>query len=361
MMKHILFIISLLLFAQFTWATEDVFEDSKVIQKSFKASTDFELEINSKHGNIDIETWDKDSISVTVTISVESQKLERLNKMMDQVDVRFTNHSDYLSINTEWGSSSNGVRVDFMKIFDAQSISVNYKVKVPKNIELELENKFGDITLDNCTGKLKIDLSHGNFTARKITYAKSIKVQYGNIKIREIEKGDIISKFSDVSIDQAGSLNMDLASCDVEIEHIDFLVLKTIGDEIEIEEVGEINFSASLSDIEIEKLNTSINGNIKFGSLDIEEVATSFNGITLNGQNTDIQVDFTPNIAYNYNVHLEKGKSFSIPSDGNSLESDNVFDDIHQYQGLFTTIPIGGKPANVTLNCKASYIRFGIK
>jgi hypothetical protein len=248
-----------------------------------------------------------------------------------------------------------------MKLFDAQTITVNYIVKVPKGIEMEIENKFGDITIDNCSGKLKIDLSHGNFTVRKIDYAKSIKVQYGNINIKEITKGDIIAKFSDVSIDIAGSLNIDIASCDVEIEKIKSLVLKTIGDEIEIEEIDEINFSASLSDIEIEKLNKSINGNIKFGSLDIEEVAQSFSGITLNGQNTDIQVDFNPFIAYNYNVHLEKGKSFSIPSEGNSLESDNVFDEIHQYQGLFATMPIGGKPANVTVNCKASYIRFGIK
>jgi hypothetical protein len=360
-MKNILLTINLLLLGVFAFGSDALFEDSKVIKKTFKTSNDFELEINNKHGMVEIEPWDKDSISVEITITAESQKLERLNKMMDQVNVRFTHHDDYLSVSTEWGSSTNGMRVDLMGLFDAQTITVNYKIRAPKNIDMEIENKFGDVQIDGCTGKFKLDLSHGSFTARKITYAKSIVVQYGNIKIKEITKGDISSKFSDVSIDVAGDLNMDIASCDVEIEKIKSLVLKSLSDEVEIEEIQELSFSSSLSEIEIEKLTKTVTGHIKYGSLDIEEVVASFSGITINAQNTDVQLDFQPQVAYNYIVQLERGKSFSIPSEGNSLTKDNVFDEMHQYEGVFATIPVGGKPANVNINAKLSYIRFGIK
>ena len=361
MMRSILLTINILCFVQFLWAGDAIFEDSKTVKKTFKASADFELEVNNKHGKIEIENWDKDSISVEVIIKAESQKLEKLGRMMDQVNIRFTNHDDYLSVTTEWGSSTNAMKFDIMGLFDSQTITVNYLIKAPKGIELEIENKFGDVQINECTGKFKLDLSHGNFTARKITNAKSLVVQYGNIKIKEIVKGDISAKFSDISIDVAGTINMDLASCDVEIEKIKSLVLKSLGDEIEIEEISEFNFSSSLSNIEVEKLTKTVTGNVKYGSLDIEEVVSSFMGITLNCQNTDVQIDFQPQIAYNYHVQLDKGKSFSIPSEGNSLEKDNVFDDVHQYEGLFATIPVGGKPANVNVNSKSSYIRFGIK
>ena len=361
MMRNILLTINILFLSQLLWAGDALFEDSKTIKKTFKTSANFELEVNNKHGKIEIENWDKDSISVEVIITAESQKLEKLNKMMEQVNIRFTNHDDYLSVTTEWGNSSTAMVFDIMGLFDSQTITVNYLIKAPKNVELEIENKFGDVQINECTSKLKLDLSHGNFTARKISYAKSVVVQYGNIKIKEVNKGDISAKFSDISIDVAGTLNMDLASCDVEIEKIKSLVLKSLGDEIEIEEISEFSFSSSLSNIEIEKLTKTVSGSVKYGSLDVEEIVSSFSGITLSCQNTDVQLDFQPQIAYIYNVQLDKGKSFSIPSEGNSLDKDNVFDEVHQYEGVFATIPVGGKPANVTVNCKSSYIRFGIK
>lgn len=360
MKKYILFTISLF-FAGFMMAKEGTFDDNKVIRKGVLAKGDFELEIKNKHGRIDIMNWDKDSVVVEITISATSNNLDRLESIMSQVDIQFSEQSDYLAVNTVWGGGANELRIDVVKVFDNQSVRVDYKIWMPEDVELEIENKFGDVTLEKCSNKLKMDIAHGNFKAQKLEDAKSIKVQYGNVNIKEMDEGNVISKFGDVSIDKAKELNLDILSGDAEIEEVDELTLKATSSEVEIEEVNTIDFSGTMAEIEIEKLNKSASGFLKFGGLDIEEVATSFQGITLDGTNTDISVDFSQQIAYVYTVQLEKGKSFSIPSQGNTLEKDNTFGEAHQYEGTFATIPIGGLPPSVKVSAKSSFVRFGLE
>ncbi|WP_258540478.1 DUF4097 domain-containing protein [Parvicella tangerina] len=358
-MKTILFTISLLVVSSALFA--GTFDDSKVIRKSMPATDDFELEIKNKHGRIDVTTWDKDSVVLEITISATSNKLDRLESIMEQVTVNFSEHDDYLAASTQWGGGANELRLDFIKLFDDQTVRVDYRIWMPVETELELENKFGDISMEDCKGKLKVDLSHGDFKARKLKDAKSINVQYGDINIKELEDGNITSKFGDVTIDKAKELDLDIISGDAELEKVDELTLKATSADVEIEEVNTLNFSSTLGDIEVEKLNKTVTGYLKFGGFEIEEVDPGFMGITLNGTNTDISIDFNPQIAFVYNVQLEKGKAFSIPSEGNTLDKDNSFDDVHQYEGTFATIPVGGLPASVTISAKSSYVKFGLE
>ncbi len=359
MMKNILFTISLFLLAGTTFA--GTFDDSKVIRKAMPATDDFELEIKNKHGRIDVVTWKKDSVVLEITVTATSNKLDRLESIMEQVDVHFSEHDDYLAASTQWGGGANELRLDVIKLFDDQTVRVDYKIWMPASTELELENKFGDISVENCNGKLKVDLSHGDFKAQFLKDAKAIKVHYGDINIKELEEGNIISKFGDVTIDKAEDLDLDIVSGDAEIEEVDEMTLKATSADVEIEEVNTLNFSSTLGEVEVEKLNKTVTGFLKFGGLDIEEVSPGFQGITLNGTNTDISIDFNPQIAFNYNVQLEKGKSFSIPSEGNTLAKDNAFDDVNQYEGTFATIPVGGLPAMVTISAKSTYVKFGLE
>lgn len=360
MMKIILFTISCLA-AVFTYADDGTFDESKFIRKAVAATDDFELEIKNKHGRIEVNTWDKDSVVVEITVTASSNKLDRLESILEQVDVHFSEHDDYLAATTQWGGGANELRIDMIKLFDDQTVKVDYKIWMPVETELELENKFGDISMENCDGKLKVDLSHGNFKAHNIKDAKAIKVNYGDVNIKELEEGNIIVKFGDVTIDEAEELDLDIVSGDAEIEEVDELTLKATSADVEVEEVNTFDFSSSLSQVEVEKLNKTATGFIKYGGIDIEEVVTSFQGITINGTNTDINIDFNQQIAYTYTVQLEKGKSFSIPSEGNTLDKDNTFDDAHQYEGVFATIPVGGLPASVTISAKSSYVKFGLE
>lgn len=359
-MKNIWFILSLLL-VNGLYAKEDfAFSEKKVIQKTFAATASYELEISNKHGDVVFETWEKDSVKIIVSIQVQSDKLERVAELIDVIDVRFSNPTEFISATTEWGSTSSGLKMNVMKLLSSQSISVNYKVMLPDGMEVAVDNKFGDIVFEDFSGEVKIYLVHGKLFGNKLNEAKLLKVSYGHVTIKEMDEADIVSKFSEISIGEINELNLDITSGSVEVEEVKDLNIAATGAQVEIENVGDVKLKGSFSEFEIEILRGDLYAELKYGSLEVDKVSTSFMGIDIKGSSTDVDLSFDQQIAFHYFVQMEKGKSFRIPSEGNTLDKQNESGDIKDYEGLFATLPIGGEPANVSVRVKNSYVRFDL-
>ena len=304
-MKNILFTINLLFISSLLMANKDgdesFFEDSKEISKSFKASSETELEIINKHGNVIFETWDKDSISIEVVVKVTSDKLEQVQMLLNAVDIRFMNSTDYISVSSIWNTAT-GFRIDVTKLLGGQKVNVNYLVKLPKNIEVSVNNKFGDILMDDFEGKLKVDISHGRFIARNLNNLRRLEAQYTKVDIKSCKDGDFILKFSNLRLKEARKLIIDAISSDVKIDNLAILSIKITNGNMSVGTVSDVQFVGTMSAIEIENLIKNLNGNLKFGSIHVESVASNFENITLDGFSTDIRLDFMSNIYFNYSV-----------------------------------------------------------
>lgn len=360
MKTTILLIINLLIVANILATDGNNFDDTKVIKKIFKSTSDFELDVTNKHGKISINTWDKDSVSIEVKIKVEASKIERLESILSNINIDFNSHSDYLSVTTEWNDAGRGIRNDILKIFGEQSVSVDYDIKVPSDITIEINNKYGNISMGNFDGKLKLEVSHGDINVRNLTHLKYIKLKYGKLKAKKIDQGDIYSRFSKVRIDEVDKIDLDCASSKIEIEKANRVVMKSLSDEIEFEKINYLQITASFSDIEIEELKSTIKGSIKHGDLDIDLIYDDFSEISLNGQHTDIDFNFSPSISFDYFVQLEKGESFIIPSEGNNLKTDNLLDNIHQYEGNFAMDIYKEKSPKIKIFAKNSFVKFDV-
>ena len=337
------------------------FEEAKVFNKTVATSDGFELEITNKHGNIVLENWDKDSVSINVTVNVQSSDLDKLQSVLKSIEVDFDVHADYLAVTTEWLNPGRSFKADLMSLFGEQSISVDYLVKLPSRIELDITNRYGDIKMGNHDGQLKLDLSYGNINARRIKNGRSIKIKYGKLKLKEIVTGDIVSRFSDVKIDEVGSLDLNSSSSEIEIETASKITLKSFSDDIEIEEVKKNRINSSASSIEIEKLTESIKGNMKYGELDVDEIENNFKTIALNVNGSDLDFTFKTDVAFNYLVELEKGKSFIIPSKGNTLSNDSKVENIHKYEGSFSRGELPKTAPTVDVVAKNSYVQINVE
>ncbi len=361
MTRAILFIINFFVVANLLANTKEYFEDSKTIKKVVKSSKDFELEIENKHGNIKVENWEKDSVSVEVSIKVETSNLDRLSTILGNIDIDFNSFNDFLGVSTEWNDIGKGFKNDVLKLFGEQSVKVDYIIKTPDYISVDINNKYGNVSFGNFKGKMKLNVSHGDINLRTVSKLKSIKLKYGKLKAKKIEKGDIYARFSKVRIDEVDHVDFDCASTEIEIEKANRVLIKSVSDEVEIEKANSVQINASFSNIEIEELNTLVKGNIKHGSLDVDMLNSSFTEVTLNGQNTDIELNFSQDVSFDYFVQLEKGEAFIIPSSGNHLKADNLFDHIHQYEGTFSKNNTKETPPKIRVIAKNSYIQFDIE
>ena len=357
----ILFTINFLLLSGLMAKDGDDFEEVKTYKETVVVSDDFELEITNKHGNVVLENWDKDSVSVEVVIRVNSVDLVKIQNIIKTIEVDFDSHADYLAVTTEWLNPGRSFKADIMSLFGEQSVSVDYLVKLPKDIELDITNRYGNIRMGNFDGQLKLDLSYGNIYARKIKNGRSIKIKYGKLKIKEIEKGDIVARFSNVKIDKVGEVDLNSSSSEIEIEEVENISLKSFSDNVEIEALKNIQINSSASSIEIEKMTGFIKGNLKYGDLDIDEIENEFTTISLVVTNTDIDVTFKSDVTFKYLVELEKGKAFVIPSDGNQLKKDSKIDNVHQYEGVFSKGEVTKVMPSVNIVAKNTYLQINVE
>jgi len=341
---------------------EHTYDDEKWINKSYKVGMDSELEIINKYGDIVVETGQTDSIIFKIHVKVYTDKLARIDDLLDVVDVRFSSGDDYVAAETTWGN--NGVsafRVDLINVMsNNRKVEVDYHIIIPEDCEIDISNKFGHVTLPTINSTVKLDVSHGNIRARELTDVKQIKHEYGKMNIKKMRDADLILHFADVNIDEAEQLRIESVSSEIEIEEVEKVSVDSKHDKFRIEELKTWRGNTMLSDTKIDKLTGTVNGSVKYGEFTIEAVDTRFMGIELEGVTTDIELGFNSQIAYHYEVELENGKRFVIPTDGNTADETDDSGDTHHFTGLFATMPIGGKPANVIIDAKSSYVTFDI-
>ncbi|MBL4704629.1 MAG: hypothetical protein JKY54_08915, partial [Flavobacteriales bacterium] len=66
-----------------------VFDDEKVILRSFAVEENVEVDISNKYGDVIVTIGPSDSVIVQVTIKAYSEKLDRVDELMSMVNILF--------------------------------------------------------------------------------------------------------------------------------------------------------------------------------------------------------------------------------------------------------------------------------
>lgn len=336
------------------------FEDSRVINKSFEVGPGVEIEVSNKYGNVVIEKGPADSVKVRVEISAFSERLNKLEDLMSMADIRFSSGDDYVDMETLWGGNAGAWKkgmTDISQFLGGNNrIQINYWIVVPEDAELEITNKFGDIKLPSLEEDLRVTLSHGSLYARNIKKFKRLDVSYGKLNIKSIDKGNMDLKFTDLKLDKAKKITVAASSGDIEIEEVDDLSFTIKHGKAEIESAGDIQITSIMSEVEIEQLTGNLVGSFKYGELSLDEVLTSFSGINLSVSLASVDIDFHPEIAFEYNIQLNHGKGLNLPTQHNDIANRTNFDKNETINGTVSTIPMRTEPSVVVITGKYSSI-----
>ncbi len=149
------------------------FTETREMNKKYMVTPETKIEISNKYGKIDLHTWDKDSVVIQVTVKVEEKKLSKLEQTLDDIDFEFTNSGHYLIARTIVGNSRNPIENEIQKFRETilqagSNIEINFGIWLPGKNNIKVENKFGDIFLDDFEGETEITLSNGNLKAHDL-------------------------------------------------------------------------------------------------------------------------------------------------------------------------------------------------
>ena len=258
------------------------------------------LIIDNVHGNIYINSWTKNEITVDISVSVKGRTEAIAQAMLD--GITFTQEGN------ENGKHEIYYKTEFGKLFEKNKeneMTIDYVVNMPAHNPLDIENKFGNLFLDDFEGKLKLDLSFGNFTAKKISGAdKKIKVSFGSVNISSIESGRLDVAYSGLTIDNAGTIvvkNMYGKSNIGTVQSLD--ITQRYGD-LTINSVHRIEGGVDYANATFGSLSKSAElifkycGAVKFGNIgaavDLVKINSSFSSLSLSfDPGADISVDMT--------------------------------------------------------------------
>jgi len=253
------------------------FKQNKTATYSYPVTKDDRLIIQSRFGNITINTWDKNEIKVDVQMTgfgeneaVAKKALEFSNALVDKQDnVISLKPATYPFRSNEYSGSE-----------------VDYTIYMPADISLSIANHFGDITLPDLKGAVDIDTEYGTITAKNLSNAvDDIKGKFTAVNIQGIQEGKVSVSHGSLNIANAGTIQ-------VTTEYSPVTINSLLG-----------NSSFNLKFANDFKLN-SINKNVKALSIDASYSSLIFTPPPTTGFNFTISGDvqdvmFNPDFKFN--------------------------------------------------------------
>lgn len=276
----------------------EVYEERETISRSFPASQESYLEVENKYGDIEIITWDKDSIQIDVELIFESEDNSDFERMRELFEINFEHNANFTLAQTAWQDEASFFRKGVIAINNTlggkRKLQINYKIHAPNYLEIELENKFGNIFMGDFDGELEVKLSYGDFRARKLTNSKNIEVSYGKVKIKNVSQGRLdFSSVKSADIEKLEDVILKSSSSEIEVEEAYKVNLNSKHDEIVFEKIEELSGDMTLTDLEIDVITKRIGLNSKYGSVRIKEIDASSEKINLEGNRTDFRIGFS--------------------------------------------------------------------
>lgn len=135
---------------------------------------------NNNNGQIRVDKYDGQTIKVDTAVIIKNNDEEAALKLAQ--DLIEMNEGPTLSIYTRdaglWQDTDN------------YRVTVNYAVKVPKELELEINNKNGEIILKNLEGKVRAWAEYGRIEAQNIVGDVWLENLCGEIRVQDI-KGQV--------------------------------------------------------------------------------------------------------------------------------------------------------------------------
>jgi len=263
-------------FSQGIFGDMGVFKNQSLVNKSWdlEAADVKKLQIDSSRGEIQVDAYDGDKIKVDVAIMVKNNDEEQALKLaQDLVEVT---EGETVTLSTG--------NLDVLENNRNYQFNVNIAVKVPKALEFDIQSKFGEITLEDLTGNVKVDSKFGKIEIENIQGDVQVENDFGEIRMKDIfGKMDIENNQGEISYRSTKVANEDI-TLNTKMGGVNLSLPRT--------QQGTFDLRSAFGGIQIEGFPTSISINKDNMKQEWKgTIGTSSPVITINTEHGEIMVN----------------------------------------------------------------------
>lgn len=139
------------------------------IEKSFQVDSNSRFSLENVNGAVNIQSWDKSEIKVSVTITADDQR------SIDNISIDMKQHGNKVSVETRYDHNSKKSN---------NSATVKYQVFVPTDTHLsQVSVVNGALNIENVQGKIHAEAVNGAVVAKGLAANSEISAVNGSIKV----------------------------------------------------------------------------------------------------------------------------------------------------------------------------------
>ena len=284
----------------------------KIYSESYSVNKDAELLIDNKFGDLHIQNWEKNEISVEVTVTVKASSESKAQSAIDRVLIEITGSKEKVTARTTINE----------KTFTKESFSVDYKVMAPSTVNLTLVNKFGDIYLEEVKGMADIELSYGEIDAKSITHEDSrLDLKFSEGDIGNYGGKKISATYSELDVEKAKGLKLVSRFSEIDLQNVGSLELDSQYDEIIVNKCGDINAVTRFTELGVMELSGNFRFDAQYGDVGVKMIRDMKGQCTVQNAFADVGLTFATGVSFELDAEIKFG-SLSYPE--NNAELDRI-------------------------------------
>jgi hypothetical protein len=358
-MKPLYKLLILLVLPAITFANNGKFKGKytkeKTIKKEYTVNSNAGLEINNRYGDINVTTWNENKTVIEVIIRTNGNNEERVQERLDEISIDLDGNATKVSATTElksdsnWGWNSNNKKKNV-------SMEIMYNIKIPKTNTVDLNNKYGAITLGDLDGNAKINNKYGQITLG-ILSAENNQITIKYVKtatIKFMRSGKINAGYSTFTLDASDDLELEASYTATNLGTIGDLNYNNRYGKLRVSNVTNVIGNAAYNSGKFGSITGNANFNVRYSPISIETLTASAKDVTFNGRYSK----FSAGVASNYAFDIEASLKYASlgGKDLFTLSTQESKSNSKFYKGYHTSKNSGNK-----MNINSSYGSITIK
>lgn len=258
--------------------------------KSFTVAKGGTLQVDVEGGDIKINVWDKNEVSVKAD-GIDEEDVDRLKMTQSGNDVRVDYH-----VRSRWGWSGSShlrfeITVPSQYNADLHTSGGDIEIRNGLNGTVKGSTSGGDVILGNVTGGVvDMSTSGGNMRAGDVQGDVTLRTSGGNIDLGNV-KGEATVKTSggNITAKSVGkSLHASTSGGDIEVGDVGGEAkLSTSGGNVRVRKVtGSATMTSSGGDIELEGASGRVKASTSGGNVNLSNITGTIDASTSGGDVT---------------------------------------------------------------------------
>lgn len=287
---------------------ENFKEFSKTINRDFSTTSNGITALYNRYGKINVKTWNENRVKIDIKVVVNADSDRDANRMMDKIQVNFTNTPGYVKAETMVGDiGTNWWDMSSWGGTSCRDFKIDYEIWMPVSNMLDLQNKFGHSFVGNLNGKLLADIKHGDLRVEKVNNDVDLNIQYGNATLTSVynltgtvgnggltvdEVRDVVlnSEYSSCTFRQAGNIKIVSKNDNLSFGIVDEMRMNTKYSNAVLTSAKNAFVTAQFTDFKMTNVSTQLDADLSYGQFKIESLGKNVSKVNIVSNFTDIFV-----------------------------------------------------------------------